>query len=634
MEKNKFRKISSDSESNYSNENENIHNNTSYKTQLLKKSSKNKIFLSLTQSTQTTNQLKSINHNYFKIKPRLNLKLINHCHKDYLKEKIKQNEGYQHLISQNKNKNKLIKQIILKESNSVRRNIPIKLKELIIQSNNNSSSSYFNSKIRNNSNRTYNKDDSKEKQIHFLKPNESDFNKNNTICHFPKIRAENLLKFKEKIKSEIKGKYLLALKKNFCSKYEDDLQNSIGQYEQNMNLNRKNKDLLKSYFKTYESYEKYIYENLLKEFEKNESVKIIKNNLENEISRLKFKISKSLILLKEYFQIKIYLMSVRNSTKLLEKFSEKDLKELDYDKKLISNYIDELSKNNINESRTSFEKIKPKLQQNLKRKLTIFSYINKNSSRKTSYSLLNKYKKPIENTLIFKNNNEFYEHLENITDNIKYSMQNYISLRKDITFLKKELENLVETEEKVEKKKILLNNITYSSIELDGIKNKYEKNKIIDKSLSNSKNKKNKISYKVKEKIDIIFNNLLRYIPIERNINVNELNIIDKLRYIEKILNNVIQQKKEDKIKYPKEYNKIMKKKERQNKFEQTKIIIQKKNEYFIKKMNKIFEKSQKLIILPKRKIGENSYFLYEKTKRKIKKNKTIEQNDYELLEY
>ena len=50
--------------------------------------------------------------------------------------------------------------------------------------------------------------------------------------------------------------------------------------------------------------------------------------------------------------------------------------------------------------------------------------------------------------------------------------------------------------------------------------------------------------------------------------------------------------------------------------------------------MNKIFEKTQKLIILPKRKIGENSYFLYEKTKRKIKKNKTIEQNDYELLEY
>ena len=79
-------------------------------------------------------------------------------------------------------------------------------------------------------------------------------------------------------------------------------------------------------------------------------------------------------------------MSVRNSTKLLEKFSEKDLKELDYDKKLISNYIDELSKNNINESRTSFEKRKPKLQQNLKRKLTIFSYINKNSSRKTLIS--------------------------------------------------------------------------------------------------------------------------------------------------------------------------------------------------------------------------------------------------------
>ena len=38
MEKNKFRNISSDSESNCSNENENIHNNTSYKTQLLKKS--------------------------------------------------------------------------------------------------------------------------------------------------------------------------------------------------------------------------------------------------------------------------------------------------------------------------------------------------------------------------------------------------------------------------------------------------------------------------------------------------------------------------------------------------------------------------------------------------------------------
>ena len=81
-------------------------------------------------------------------------------------------------------------------------------------------------------------------------------------------------------------------------------------------------------------------------------------------------------------------------------------------------------------------------------------------------------------------------------------------------------------------------------------------------------------------------------------------------------------------------YDKIIKRLEREKKIENAKITLKKQNENFFKKLNKIFEKSNKLIIKPRKKIGEKLYLMNKKKKNNNDKNKTLENNNYELLEY
>ena len=67
-------------ETEYSFSNDYIFNRTFF---IKKKSTKTKTLLSNTQSTQTSNQNKTITSNFYKHKPKLNLKLMN-FHKDFL----------------------------------------------------------------------------------------------------------------------------------------------------------------------------------------------------------------------------------------------------------------------------------------------------------------------------------------------------------------------------------------------------------------------------------------------------------------------------------------------------------------------------------------------------------------------
>ena len=157
------------------------------------------------------------------------------------------------------------------------------------------------------------------------------------------------------------------------------------------------------------------------------------------------------------------------------------------------------------------------------------------------------------------------------------------------------------------------------------IKSKFltENNNIID------------ISNKLNMKIDFIFNNLYQFMNIDKTKEISDIKIIEKLDLIEKLFNFLINQNNEDKIKYPKEYDKLIKKIDRETKFEQTKLILEKQNQQFIEKINKIIKKSDKIIIVPRKKIDEN-LFLKNKLTKKIQKqkNKIIEKDNYEEFEY
>ena len=615
----KFNSI--DSDNNYSNDN--IYDNEN----MVKQPSNTKIYLSTTLSTETSNRYKCLNNNYYKYKSILNEKLIRSFHKDYIREKFQENKKLRNPIPENKIENQFISSYIYKKNSQ--KNNPIRLNFQINSVNTSINKSHRNSFL----NKTYLKDCSVEKK---LIENKSDFN-NYINTYLPKIRAENLNEFKDKIKLEIKGKYLLSYKKEISDDSIFELKNKIKECNINISKCKNNIKLFKLYCETYDSYDNKLNIIKLLEFENNEFYKIKINNLKSDIQRIKNKINNNIILLKELFEIKCYLMSVKNNTKLIEKFAREDLIDLKNDNKLILMYINKMNQENKKRINS------PDIRKRMVKTPTLFGYLynikQTNSLDNTNEKELRSTKNDEEmnflhkNKLMFKNQNDFNEHMNNITDKIIISMKNYNDIRRNINYRKDLIKSMSKDNYNEIKEKKILKDIKHSSKNLLFNKKQFEENEKIYEKLSLKKDeKKDTLSIKIND----MLNNLKKYIVYDiKKENQDELNDIRKIYLIEKLLINLLKETDEYKNKYSEMYEKIIKRLERKKKIENAKITLKKQNENLIKKMNKMFEKSNKIIIKPRKKIGENLYLMYNKNKiNNNKNNKTFEKNKYELLEY
>ena len=596
------------------------------------KSTKTKIFLSNTQSTQTTNQMKTITNNFYKHKPKLNLKFIN-FHKNFLYEKIKLNHNILDYISSN-NKNNLIQNVIYRTSNCTKRANPIRINLINYKAHSNKSSvNNSKSKLQNYLNNTYTNINLKGKEHKIIKENKSDFKYNCfTIYNYPKIRAENLYDFKNKVKNEIKGKFLMSLKKNLSEQIEANIKDQIGECKEKLSFIKENGELFNNYLKIYDLYDKKLNYTLLRETEINRKNVQKMKDLENDIERLKYKIIKLIYVLKDHLQIKYYLMTVKNKTKLIEKFSKNDINELIFDKKLLTYYINNIEmRPNLNNMNNVVRKsTKQNYKRIFNRKNTLFNYLKKaphyrDNLMNESYYNIEEKRLNHKNILMFKDENDFYEHLNSISERITFFLNNYNAINQSINFEKKELKKLIDQNNK----KILEKEINDASIKLNIEIESDKKNKMMYENLIYENNNINYISNTLNMKIDSIFNNLYQFMKIDKTIDINDITMIEKIDLIEKLFNFLIKQKNEDKIKYPEEYNKLMKKIDREIKFEQIKLVLEEQKQQFNKKINKIIEKSNKIIIVPRKKVNEN-LFLKSKTTKKIKKSKnTLIEKDY-----
>ena len=615
----KFNSI--DSDNNFSNDN--IYDNEN----MVKQPSNTKIYLSTTLSTETSNRYKCLNNNYYKYKSILNEKLIRSFHKDYIREKFQENKKLRNPIPENKIENQFISSYIYKKNSQ--KNNPIRLNFQINSVNTSINKSHRNSFL----NKTYLKDCSVEKK---LIENKSDFN-NYINTYLPKIRVENLNEFKDKIKLEIKGKYLLSYKKEISDDSIFELKNKIKECNINISKCKNNIKLFKLYCETYDSYDNKLNIIKLLEFENNEFYKIKINNLKSDIQRIKNKINNNIILLKELFEIKCYLMSVKNNTKLIEKFAREDLIDLKNDNKLILMYINKMNQENKKRINS------PDIRKRMVKTPTLFGYLynikQTNSLDNTNEKELRLTKNDEEmnflhkNKLMFKNQNDFNEHMNNITDKIIISMKNYNDIRRNINYRKDLIKSMSKDNYNEIKEKKILKDIKHSSKNLLFHKKQFEENEKIYEKLSLKKDeKKDTLSIKIND----MFNNLKKYIVYDiKKENQDELNDIRKIYLIEKLLINLLKETDEYKNKYSEMYEKIIKRLERKKKMENARITLKKQNENLIKKMNKMFEKSNKIMIKPRKKIGENLYLMYNENKiNNNKNNKTFEKNKYELLEY
>ena len=613
--------------------------------QSLNKSSKYKNYINTVYSTHSY-LTKTITNTFLKKKSKTNLNLPNY-HTYHLHEKIKSNEQFQKIISKEKNidsNNKIMSPMTTFYSKSTQVNTSLtpfqNIKNLI----------YSPNKI------------SRNRKINIFK-NNTDKIFSRTQSVFPSLRSEKLGEFKEKINKEIKGKYILYHKKDYCDQLNQKLQNKIDQYKQNIRMITITDKLFYSYTKTYDNYEKKLYNVLSIENEVNENYKIIITQLKSDIIRIKFRMKRLLIQLKENFENKCFLLSVKNSTRLVEKFSPSDLEELKYDNLIMSYHLNE-NKNNINNrnnnnenninktnngsnknSKKNIPNIKKnskplKLKKKFTRAATILSYLssskkNVNGRKMSIFSMgkLIESERPFHKNQknIFNDPQDFINHLDSISSNISQSLYVYNNIRNEINILKHELYNVKNNKELKNYLNILTKDIINAEKKLLDYKSKNEDLIYTYNNLEELNNKADISLIKVQEKMYKMFMNINTFFKVYYNI--DEMTDLQILKMFEKYLNNLINQIKEDQIKFPNEYNKMIREIEKRKKDEQTRLLIIKQKEDLNKKINKVIEKNKKITVKPRRKIEKSIHLInklpYNNNQKVINKEKTINYFEY-----
>ena len=636
MESNKSRNRH---ERNFSNDDYDVSLSDYNTIQSLNKSSKYKNYVNTIHSTNSY-LTKTITNSFLKKKTKMNLNLPNY-HSNYLHQKIKSNEQFQKIILTEKNidsNNKIMSPMTTFYSKSTQVNTTLtpfqNIKNLIYSP----------------------KTISRNIKINIFK-NNTDKIFSRTQSVFPTLRAEKLGEFKEKINKEIKGKYILYHKKDYCDQLNQKLQNKIDQYKQNIRMINTTDKLYYSYTKTYDNYEKKLYNVLNIENEMNENYKIIITQLKSDIIRIKYRMKRLLIYLQENFQNKCFLLSVKNSTRLVEKFSSKDLEELKYDNLIMSYHLKEnnINNNKNNNNKTNNENLKNskknissinkqsnslKNKNKITRTSTILSYLTspkKNAyGRKMSiYSMgkLIESERPFHKNQknIFNDPQDFINHLDSITSNISQSLYVYNNIRSEINILKHELYNVKNNKSLENYLKILKNDILNAEKKLLDYKSKNEDLISTVNNLQILNDKADSSLIKVQEKIHNMFMNFNSFFKVYYNI--NEMTDLQILKMFEKYLNNLINQVKEDQIKFPNQYNKMIKEIEKRKKDEQTRLLIIKQKDDLNKKINKVIEKNKKLIVKPRRKVEKNIHLInkltYNNNQKIINKENTINYFEY-----
>ena len=388
----------------------------------------------------------------------------------------------------------------------------------------------------------------------------------------------------------------------------------------------------------------------------NENYKIIITQLKSDILRLKYRMKRLLIYLQENFQNKCFLLSVKNSTRLVEKFSSKDLEELKYDNLIMSYHLKENNINNNennnnksnNENKNSKKNISSinKQSNSLKKKnkiirtATILSYLtspkkNVYGRKMSIYSMgkLIESERPFHKNQknIFNDPQDFINHLDSITSNISQSLYVYNNIRSEINILKHELYNVKNNKSLENYLKILKNDILNAEKKLLDYKSKNEDLISTVNNLQILNDKADSSLIKVQEKIHNMFMNFNIFFKVYYNI--NEMTDLQILKMFEKYLNNLIKQVKEDQIKFPNEYNKMIKEIEKRKKDDQTRLLIIKQKDDLNKKINKVIEKNKKIIVKPRRKVEKNIHLInkltYNNNQKVINKENTINYFEY-----
>ena len=380
----------------------------------------------------------------------------------------------------------------------------------------------------------------------------------------------------------------------------------------------KEKNLLNIFNNNFHSYITYLKRKAIKESNINENLIERKNLLRVKLLTIGNKINKILKKFQIYLESKSFLICIKECSLNFKKFSKESQIDILYDLYKLYNYKNQNFQKKILDNSLNFknwieENAKIIIKSDNIKKSTYFNFIITSIDMNNFFDIFNcinqNYIKTHKAKKIFETVEDFERTLFNDESHIRLSLDNFTKSNSVLTELKNDLINEKRRKIKIIKElNLSKNKRNFFNDKLNIAKSNYIDNKIDNENYSKENNKINIYENKINDKINKTFNYILNYdsedikkLKIERT-HKKIINNIDKMRYIEKVLNFLIKYKEEQKIINKINYEKVMKvfKKEQiMKKFKNKEETMKKIQELKIKK---ILEKKDKILFLPHKK--------------------------------
>ena len=386
-----------------------------------------------------------------------------------------------------------------------------------------------------------------------------------------------------------------------------------GHFEFSKKEDKKMMDIFKDNLNSYLTYLK---RKEIKENMTNENLIEQKNMLIKKIMSMGNRVNRLLKLFEFLLECKSFLLCIKECSIDFNKFSKDSQLEMLYDLFKLFNYESGYyimnNFENINQFQNWLIKRKKMLTENdTSKKYMYFNYIttsiDMNNFLKVFKDINNDYIKNHKAKKIFESLKEFNKTLLNDQAQVRISLDKFVISNDKLNQLKNELIYELRRKDKIKEIFNLTKDKYYLLLDrLDISKTNF---------LNNSSDKKNYSKYKIKivskkinDKINVIINKIMKYdsndikkIKFERT-NKYIITTIDKIRYIEKIMNYFMQYKETQKYINEKNYEIVMKEfKEEQfiRRFKNREETMKKIQELKIKK---ILEKKYRILFLPHKK--------------------------------
>ena len=386
-----------------------------------------------------------------------------------------------------------------------------------------------------------------------------------------------------------------------------------GHFEFSKNEDKKMMNIFKDNLNSYLTYLK---RKEIKENMTNENLIEQKNMLIKKIMSMGNRVNRLLKLFEFLLECKSFLLCIKECSIDFNKFSKDSQLEMLYDLFKLFNYESGYyimnNFENINQFQNWLIKRKKMLTENdTSKKYMYFNYIttsiDMNNFLKVFKDINNDYIKNHKAKKIFESLKEFSKTLLNDQAQVRISLDKFVISNDKLNQLKNELIYELRRKDKIKEIFNLTKDKYYLLLDrLDISKTNF---------LNNSSDKKNYSKYKIKivskkinDKINAIINKIMKYnsndikkIKFERT-NKYIITTIDKIRYIEKIMNYFMQYKETQKYINEKNYEIVMKEfKEEQfiRRFKNREETMKKIQELKIKK---ILEKKYRILFLPHKK--------------------------------